>query len=461
MSRLSFDMLQELDLPLTELVSGRIGFAHDFFLRFPYEVREDLPDESTDLVVLTDKARRSEKIAELAGHDGRVVYVTAPGDSPFRAASVPGGEELPPNFVAAFATSNQLADRRAISVPLGVRSSKLATLQFVRQNRNGPRERLLYANFTLNDEHYRPDKQGRRHIRFRLAEQLRDRQWVTWDISPARRDSAEDLIAFYSQIAAHRFVLSPEGNGIDCYRTWEALYLGAIPIVMVSPAMSAFSELPILFTEDYSELSPAYLERMWSLMSRRSYRIDAMLQSHYFARFLSAVSRLEKPRFICWGFGSEKFLDVLSRSSRSAANVVAETPTPPFTFRDDPMSVSAWHAPGRLRICSDDDALRLWTEGEGPTVVEIPLHTIAGGRFMLTATVRSEPGSGGAQLTVNVEGRPGLLGHASLNGRRVATLEIPFVSRSDRTVLAIRGPESGATESWRIERLELMPDLNR
>ena len=30
------------------------------------------------------------------------------------------------------------------------------------------------------------------------------------------------------------FVPSPAGNGLDCHRTWEALYLGAVPVVLKS-----------------------------------------------------------------------------------------------------------------------------------------------------------------------------------------------------------------------------------
>jgi hypothetical protein len=32
-------------------------------------------------------------------------------------------------------------------------------------------------------------------------------------------------------VSNSKFVLSPPGNGPDCHRTWEAIYLGAIPIV--------------------------------------------------------------------------------------------------------------------------------------------------------------------------------------------------------------------------------------
>lgn len=37
--------------------------------------------------------------------------------------------------------------------------------------------------------------------------------------------------AFWEECSKHRFVMSPMGNGVDCHRTWEALALGAIPVV--------------------------------------------------------------------------------------------------------------------------------------------------------------------------------------------------------------------------------------
>jgi hypothetical protein len=270
---LPFKTLQSLDLPLTEIIAGRIGFVHDLFLVFPFEVCDRLPADGRDLVVLVGKTERVDAIDELSEYPGRVVVLMAPGDASIRDAYLRGRRSLPPNFVALFATGNELADRRAISVPLGVRANKLRPLQFVRQNHDGERGRLLYGNFTVNDAHYRSARDGEAHIRKRLVERLEGKPWVDLDVSAEQRDSPRELIRYYSDIAAHRFVLSPEGNGVDCYRTWEALYLGAIPIVMTSAVTSAFGCLPILFTEDYSELSEEYLEHRWEEMSRRSYEI--------------------------------------------------------------------------------------------------------------------------------------------------------------------------------------------
>jgi hypothetical protein len=49
------------------------------------------------------------------------------------------------------------------------------------------------------------------------------------------------------------FVPSPAGNGIDCHRTWEALYLGAVPVVLRS---EYFGEMdwPVLVIDSWSEL---------------------------------------------------------------------------------------------------------------------------------------------------------------------------------------------------------------
>jgi hypothetical protein len=40
-----------------------------------------------------------------------------------------------------------------------------------------------------------------------------------------------DLATYFSRLSSCQFSASPEGNGIDCHRTWEALYSGSIPIV--------------------------------------------------------------------------------------------------------------------------------------------------------------------------------------------------------------------------------------
>lgn len=61
--------------------------------------------------------------------------------------------------------------------------------------------------------------------------------------------------AYRKILAGYRFVASPPGNGFDCHRTWEALYLGTVPIVKRSRFFEAFPELPALIVDDWREVS--------------------------------------------------------------------------------------------------------------------------------------------------------------------------------------------------------------
>lgn len=49
------------------------------------------------------------------------------------------------------------------------------------------------------------------------------------------------------------FVPSPAGNGYDCHRTWEALYLGAIPVILKSE-FCGDSTWPVLLVDDWNDL---------------------------------------------------------------------------------------------------------------------------------------------------------------------------------------------------------------
>jgi hypothetical protein len=55
------------------------------------------------------------------------------------------------------------------------------------------------------------------------------------------------------------FVISPEGNGIDCHRTWEALMLGQIAIIRRNAIAPMFEHLPVCIVDDWQDVNPAFL----------------------------------------------------------------------------------------------------------------------------------------------------------------------------------------------------------
>jgi len=54
--------------------------------------------------------------------------------------------------------------------------------------------------------------------------------------------------------AEYPFVISAAGNGLDCHRTWELLYLGSIVVTKTSPLDRLFDGLPVVIVEDWNEV---------------------------------------------------------------------------------------------------------------------------------------------------------------------------------------------------------------
>jgi len=70
----------------------------------------------------------------------------------------------------------------------------------------------------------------------------------------AKRINSANPREYRRELANSKFVLSPAGNGIDCHRTWEAMYLGAIPIVRQADWPFMHQELPVFVIEKWSDL---------------------------------------------------------------------------------------------------------------------------------------------------------------------------------------------------------------
>lgn len=67
-------------------------------------------------------------------------------------------------------------------------------------------------------------------------------------------DSGKSFKDYRDAMQLHRYVASPRGNGIDCHRTWEALYFGCIPIVEKHFMYDSWNFLPLIQIEDWNVL---------------------------------------------------------------------------------------------------------------------------------------------------------------------------------------------------------------
>ncbi len=76
-------------------------------------------------------------------------------------------------------------------------------------------------------------------------------------------------ITYLEELATHFFAISPPGNGLDCHRVWECLYLGVIPIVLKNSGMEHFNDLPIALIDDWKQIEKNFLQREFKRISKQ------------------------------------------------------------------------------------------------------------------------------------------------------------------------------------------------
>jgi hypothetical protein len=91
----------------------------------------------------------------------------------------------------------------------------------------------------------------------------------------------KSLACYMHDLAQSRFVLSPRGLGLDCYRTWEALYMGAIPILKTSAMDKLFVDLPVLIVEDWNVITEDFLAKKWEEIQSKHYNLEKLSPAYW------------------------------------------------------------------------------------------------------------------------------------------------------------------------------------
>lgn len=99
------------------------------------------------------------------------------------------------------------------------------------------------------------------------------------------------LMQVYAMSSEYMYWLSPPGAGLDCHRTWEAMFVGSVPIVPRTSLddLYADGDLPILVVDDLAEVTDelllAHAPRFAQI--RRDFPRRKLLQA-YWMHFIAA-----------------------------------------------------------------------------------------------------------------------------------------------------------------------------
>jgi hypothetical protein len=79
-----------------------------------------------------------------------------------------------------------------------------------------------------------------------------------------RNTYGKDINRYFHELSHSKFILSPGGLGFDCYRHWEAITIGTIPVLETLNRKDGwfrvFDDLPVAWIDRYENLTPEFLE---------------------------------------------------------------------------------------------------------------------------------------------------------------------------------------------------------
>ena len=156
---------------------------------------------------------------------------------------------IPPNVLAIYAANAVGFGGKLHPLPYGLQR-KLYPVdvrmdQMYAALKSDPKPtKLLYINHA---EHTNISERGN------IRDMFADKSFAT--VSP-RVDYPE----YCRMIQAHKFMICPEGNAVDCHRNWEVLLLKRVPIMKKNNYLQeCYKNYPILWVDDYADVNKTLL----------------------------------------------------------------------------------------------------------------------------------------------------------------------------------------------------------
>lgn len=169
------------------------------------------------------------------------------------------------NLIKWFTTNVVKEDPKLHAIPLGIDYHRVR----IQPDPNiGPIESPVAQDAYIRNLPQRPFYERKIKIYVNFLHALRGKYGVIERVLAIQQIPSELMVSeatfvprkdSWKKILQYAFVLSPAGNGLDCHRTWEALALGAIPIVKTSPLDTLYDDLPVLIVQEWSDITPELL----------------------------------------------------------------------------------------------------------------------------------------------------------------------------------------------------------
>ena len=252
-------------LNLSTLKDGDIIYTHMMYTRLLFDIMKHV---STKFILVTHSCDCSIEDYGMRRPNGRGLVHDI-----FEFA-------IPDNLIKWYSKNVNTVNPRIESIPIGMENDrwhqkvpKLDLMMDQLKQHRGIRN-LAYLNHSIKTN---PEK---RQILYDL---FAHQSWVT-----AHQGGNGHMFERYiHQVYNHKFVFSPEGNGIDTIRTWECLYMGTIPIEKRNINNQFYTDLPICFVDDWSQVTPEFLNAEYDRIKAGTWNMKKLKFGYWRNKILS------------------------------------------------------------------------------------------------------------------------------------------------------------------------------
>ena len=218
----------------------------------------------------------------------KYIIITHESDHPINAKVV---NNLPVNVIKLFGQNITHKDSRVESIPIGSTCVSWVGIDDYALGKTSNEYRIIeedgkekdFKNLALIDFAIRTNPQHRQSV----FNHFTGKSWVTEKPCNLQLNDYKNsqyfnhIDTYLKDLYNHKFIISPLGNGVDCGRNWQAIYLGSIPVVPRHINIEYYDELPILVYDDINELTEEYLNMKWDEMKSQTFNMDKAKLSYW------------------------------------------------------------------------------------------------------------------------------------------------------------------------------------
>ena len=223
---------------VNKLKDRNLVYTHTFYVKRFFDVIRDIPKE--------------------------FVVITHNGDT-----NVDESFIMPDNVIKWYSQNVNVVNPKIESIPIGIENDrwfkKIPKKELMSEKLKTKRQykNLVYMNFNINTN---PLKREEPYMI------LKNKPYITTDM----QRNGYAFNHYLDNLYNHKYVVCPEGNGMDTHRFWETLYMGSIPIVVKNINNWFYNDLPVLFVNRWSDVNKELLHTMWNMFENGEWNIDKL-----------------------------------------------------------------------------------------------------------------------------------------------------------------------------------------